>query len=48
MNGSVEIPDFTAGRGGVIVVGSVTVDVTAFSTRLPLRGARHYRWQHDI
>ena len=38
MNGSVEIPHFTAGREGVIVVGSVTVDVTTFSTRLPLRG----------
>ena len=38
MNGSVEIPHFTDGRGGVIVVGSVTVDVTTFSTRLPLRG----------
>lgn len=38
MNGSVEMPHFTAGRGGVIVVGSVTVDVTTFSTRLPLRG----------
>ena len=35
MNGSVEIPHLTAGRGGVIVVGSVTIDVTAFSTRLP-------------
>ena len=38
MNRSVEMPHVTAGRGGVIVVGSVSVDVTTFSTRLPLRG----------
>ena len=38
MNGSVKMPHFTAGRTGVIVVGSVTVDVTTFSARLPLRG----------
>jgi ribokinase len=38
MSGPRLMPRLTAGRGGVIVVGSVTVDVTTFSARLPRRG----------
>lgn len=38
MNGLSGMPSRIAGREGVIVVGSVTADVTTFSKRLPRRG----------